>query len=190
MILVPRGTSGAHLQLAQSVASKGWFTYRDLPILSAAPWEGKLYFGTQDGRVCVHTGYIDGQSLTDPDAYTPVQWQVLGAFSNLGSAKWKRVNLVRPLILSDTQRPSFSAEARYDYDQTEIDPVALVLGGTGTWDSAVWDQDIWGGGAYSTLSACGAAGTGVSVAVAIRGTAIGRTVLVGTDVSFTMGGFL
>jgi hypothetical protein len=190
LLLVPKGTGSTTLQLAQSSASRGWFSYTALPILSANAWEGRLYFGTDDGRVCVNTGYLDAVPLADPSAYDPVEWSVLGAFSNLGSPRQKRVSSIRPLLLSDGVTPSYVAAARFDYNQAEIDAVELVLTGDGAlWDTAVWDEDVWGGAAAPAYASSGASGMGVNVAVAIRGTSIARTVLVGVDVAYTQGGF-
>ena len=38
-------------------------------------WEGDLYFGTSDGKVCKNSGYLDAVTLASPTAYTPIQWE-------------------------------------------------------------------------------------------------------------------
>lgn len=191
MLLVPRGNNAETLQLAQSVASRGWFPYSGLPMLSAGVWMGQMYFGTEDGRVCIHTGYVDAVTLADPSDFTPVDWGLTSAFSNLGAPRQKRVQMLRPLLLSDGAPPTVGLAARYKYDLTPVDPVSLVITGEGaTWDSATWDVDVWGGGTPPTQVTRGTTGMGVEVAVAIRGASVGRTVLVGIDVFFTQGGFL
>lgn len=190
MLLVPRGTSTTNVQLAQSSASRGWFLYTGLPMLAAAVWEGQLYFGTADGRVGLSTGYVDEVRLADTSNFQPVEWQVLTGFSNLGSPRQKRVGLIRPLLVSETRNPAVSVAARYNYDQTELDAVSFVLGGPDTWDTAIWDVDVWGGDQLPDFSPRGAGGVGADVAIAVRGSAIARTVLVGLDVTYSSGGFL
>lgn len=190
MLLVPQGTDTDSLQLVQARASGGWFSYRSLPAHSACPWEGQLWFGTEDGRVCVHTGYVDDVKIAD-DTYSEIDWSLITAPSTLGSPRQKRVGLIRPLIRAEAAGSSFEARARYRYDLDELDPVAVVIeGGSGTWDTAVWDEDVWGGATLPTQEFRGGTGVGVEVAIALRGSAISKTVLVSVDVSFQPGGFL
>lgn len=191
MVLTPKATTGADLQLVQAGASKGWFLYRFLPILSGAVWLGQFYFGTQNGRVCVHSGYADNVSLANPKTFSPVDWGFLGAFSNMGAARQKRVSLLRPLIVSDGTNPSYSCQARYDYDTTGITEQSFVtLPSASAWDSVLWDGFTWAGGNPPLQMTSGAVGMGTSVAVAIRGQSLGRTVVVGVDVCWQQGGFL
>lgn len=190
MLLVPTTDGAATEQLAMSLAKKGWARYRDLPIYSAEEWGGKLYFGTADGRVCINDGYTDGRTLDDPDSYTPVQCYMLGSFQHLGSPNQKQVQLIRPRFMADSPTPDFSAVARYDYDTAEPD---VLSGGAGTgnaWDIGEWDTDVWGGDYVASSGIFGAAGMGVNVAIGIRWTATGRTVLVDIDLGLTTGGFL
>ncbi len=156
-----------------------------------AEWEGQLFFGTSDGRVVKNTGYVDGVLLSDATAFTPVEWALISAFSDLGTPSQKQVQMLRPLIRTDGAPPSVSLQARYQYDTSELGPVALALATTGSvWDVAVWDTDVWGGESLPSAPVRGATGMGSAVAVAIRGTAITRTVLVGIEVVYTSGGFL
>jgi hypothetical protein len=185
LLLVPRGGSEVSIQLAQAVAGRGWFLYEELPMLSAAPWVGQLFFGTEDGRVCLNAGYLDAVEL-GVGSYAPVEWRLLTAFNTLGAPRQKQVQLLRPLFLSEGAAPNFAVAARYDYDQTELPSVQLVLGGDDTWDSGTWDDTLWGGRTMVTSESRGASGMGV----AVRGTSVGRTVLVGVDVVFTSGGML
>ena len=191
MVMTPRANTGVDLQLVQAGASKGWFIYRNLPILSGAVWLGDFYFGTQDGRVCIHTGYADNVSLTNPVTFSPVDWGFVGAFSNMGAARQKRVSLMRPIIISDGANPSYAIQARYDCDVTGIDVSALItLPSSSAWDSVVWNQFEWAGVNPPLLMPSGAVGMGSSVAVCMRGQSLGRTVIVGVDVAWQQGGFL
>lgn len=189
IVLIPQGGSSEAEQLVQAVASRGWFRYRGLPIACAEGYEGKLYFGTADGRVCVNEGYLDNVNLAGTD-YDAVDWSLLTSFSTMGTARRKRVVLLRPLVISEATDADYEAQARYDYDQTEVDEVAFTPGGEGTWDTAEWDEDVWGGEYFANSSARGGAGVGGAVAVAVRGTALARTVYVGCDVTFQVGGLL
>lgn len=190
MVMVPTSEGQATEQLTMALASRSWVSYRDLPIYSSAVLAGKLYYGTVDGKVGINDGYVDGITLADPNSYTPVQWALLTSFQNLGNARQKQVKLVRPTFLTDGAQPAYSVEARYRYETTELAPVSQGPASGSVWDTAVWDSAVWGGDLLATQKLNGTTGLGVDVAIAMRGTAIARTTLVGMDVFFEQGGLL
>lgn len=194
MVTVPTVQGQPTEQLVMALASRGWSRYRDLPILSSEVWGGKLYFGTPDGRVLVNDGYVDGVLIPpgDVNAFTPVQWAVLTSFQSLGDGRHKRVELVRPSFLAGGVVSSYRLAARYRYNFAELPPVAgaPVLGGGGTWDDSVWDSDVWAGEYAPTQAVNGTAGIGVEMAVAMRGQATSRTIILGWDVLYSSGGWL
>jgi hypothetical protein len=190
MVTVPEAEGVATTQFMMSLGTRGWSRYRDLPVYSNAVFGGQMYFGTVAGKVCINDGYVDGRPLSAPETYTPVQYSGIGAFFNLGNGRQKQAQLIRPRFLGQSTAPSFEVAARYDFDITELDPVTPGVGGGSTWDSALWDSGVWGGD-YSPSSAVrGAVGMGVNVAMAWRGAAVDRTILVGFEVGYTQGGFL
>lgn len=190
LVTVPTFPGQATEQLVMALAGRAWFRYRDLPIYSCEVWAGKLYFGTVDGRTCVNDGYVDGVMLSDPAAFAPVQWSLLSAYTNLGSVRQKQVQILRPTLLSESAAPSYEVRPQYHYDFTEISPVSATGGGSGTWDGSTWDEDVWSGEYQASQQVRGGVGLGIDMAVAIRGTAVARTVLVGIDVMYTQGGLL
>ena len=192
MVLVPTAVNQASQQLVMSLTTRGWSRYRDIPIgLCAEPWGGTLYFGTEDGRICANDGYVDGVLLSNANAFSAIEWSFLTSFQNLGDPHWKRLEIIRPRVLSQGGNVSFQATARYDWNMTEPSPPTLTLASGGSlWDSALWDVALWGG-AYNTQSVVnGGAGIGSAVAIAIRGSSGARTTITGIDVTFTTGGVL
>lgn len=193
LVTVPTAAGAPTVQLAMSFSGKrGWARYRGLPITSAAVWNNVLYFGTDDGRVCVNQGYVDNVKLDDPNHWTPVEWSLLTAYQNLGNARNKMVVSVRPTVLSEAPTPVVEAFARYNFNLDEPNPPAgaPAIGQPGTWDTAVWDTSLWSGEYTPAQPMQGTTGMGRDVALAIRGTAISRTILVGIDVLFQQGGLL
>lgn len=190
MINVPVGDNTTY-QFVMSLNTKGWSIYRDLPaLLSMESWQGDLYFGTADGRVCKNTGFVDGVTLAAPTVSTPVQFEVLTAFQN-GDQKFKRLHIIRPQFLTQGGNPSFSAGARFDYDFSEAAPVSLNLNATGdVWGTGKWGTAKWSGSSTPTLRPLGGTGCGIAAAVIIRGSATSRTSLVGIDIFYDSGGAL
>lgn len=189
-LLVTLPYDGAQIrQLALSSSAKGWWPWRGLPILSAATWNGELYFGTRDGKVCRNTGYVDNLSRTSSSSYSAVAWSILPAFQNLGRPTQKQLQTIRPTILGGIANASVSATAKYNYDFTEPSaPSGNGGGGAGAWDSGVWDSATWQPDFVATQPILGASGMGREVSVALRGNAIAPTTLVGVDLYYTEGG--
>lgn len=192
LVAVPTLPGQATLQLAWGLAgARAWSVWRGLPLVSAAVWNGEAYFGTTDGCVCRATGYVDAVSLSDPSVYTPVEYSGLTGFQSLGTPRTKRVELLRPTLLSETPNPACRTVAKYSYDLLEpLVPGTYGGGGEGTWDASTWDASLWGGEYMAAQTAVGATGMGREVALAWRGYAISRTTLVGFDVHFNAGGLL
>jgi hypothetical protein len=191
MAIVPVAVNQSTQQLVMSLSTRGWHQYRDMPVgVCAEPWGGTLYFGTEDGRVCVNDGYVDGVTLADPNSYSTVNWSLLTGFSNLGVPNQKRVQLIRPTLLSQGGAISHEAQARYRWNLEEIAGVSASPGSGALWDSALWDQAVWGGQYQAQQRVFGASGVGPEVAIAIRGAASSRMTLTGIDVALDVGGFL
>ena len=66
LLLIPTLEFASSSQLAMSFATLGWCQYRDMPMIAAGIFEGQLYFGTPDGRVCLNSGYADNVTLALP----------------------------------------------------------------------------------------------------------------------------
>lgn len=189
MVLIPSAPGQATTQLVMSFATRGWFQYRGLPIMSACVWGGTVYFGTADGRVCRNTGYVDNVLLSDSTSYSAVGWSVLLGYRNLGNMRQKRIHTIRPRLLSQVPTPLVQATAKYNLDVSEpAAPSGTGAGGPGTWDNSTWDTDVWGGDLTPYAPLLGASGMGRDVAIAMRGNAVCRTVLEGVDVLFEQGG--
>ncbi len=194
LVLIPSApaTTQPTTVLAMSLARRAWSVYPDLPIFSAENFNGTLYFGTNDGRVATHGGFLDGVTLANPAGTgVPIGWSLLTSFQNLGSARKKRVHEIRPHILAQTLQPQYNARARFDFDTSALAAVTGTGNPTGSvWDTAVWDQATWQGDYSETEQVSGSTGIGVNVAIAIKGNANSKTVLAGFDILYEEGGFL
>lgn len=191
IVTVPSADGQPTNQLVMSLTTKGWSKYRNLPMISAEAWKRQLYFGTHDGRIMKSTGYVDNVLLSDPtgNTFTPVDWSLVTR-SAAGVAQ-KIAHQIRTTILSGDAAPLVNAEVRFGYDTSEaaVPPATAVKAAVALWGTAKWDVDAWAGDLNATKRIFGAQGRGPEVAVAVRGLAGNRTVLVGADVMHTEGGF-
>lgn len=191
MINVPAAGESSS-QLVMALTNRSWSQYTGLDIVSNEIFNGVMYFGTRNGKVCQHIDYVDGVLLSDPSAYTPVTCLLLTAFSSLGMPVKKKVNLIRPRLLALGVTPNVAVGAFYDFNlSTPTAPTsATIATGSTVWDSALWDTATWQAEYLATESVKGAQGMGVYAAIGLAFKAITRTIVVGFDVSIETGGML
>jgi hypothetical protein len=181
-------------QLVFNTTQQAWMVQDGIPSLSWAPWQGKEFIGTNDGRVLQWTGPFD----TVPDSLNSstyiqqaIVFYLLTSFQDLGApGKWKRLQFIRPIFVA-SQLPIYQAAARYDFDveiPNAIAPPPATIGAL--WDVAKWDQAEWGGGLVTTQPTIGARGVGRFVAIALSGRADHVCSLVGFDLIGDTGGLL
>lgn len=185
-------SNGENNQLAYSMITKGWSQYRGIPLYSMESWEGKLYFGTPDGRVCINTDYLDAVLLSppasSPSPFLPIHCSGVTKFHN-DNGRQKQVQWIRPTILAESGKTAATFEARYRYNLSEVLSAAgASQPGGSLWGTALWGISVWGGSYATQQNPGGAASMGPDVAIAWRIEAESRTVLVAMDVALTQGG--
>ena len=190
VVTYPTQSEGSTEQLTMSITGRSWST-ANLPIYSAGAYQGKFYFGTIDGRVCLNSGYLDNVQLSDSNSYTEIPFAVITSFQSLGGSN-QMLTMARPYWQSDGGNVAYRLEARFDFDLTRPDAPAPDAGVNvgDVWDTGEWDTAVWAGDYSAVHDLVGATGVGKHVAVAIRGKSLARTVLTGIDISSQRGGFL
>jgi hypothetical protein len=154
-------------------------------------WNGQLYFGTRDGRVALASGYADNVQLANPANLTPIAWSLLTAFQSGGNMRKKQCSTIKVDILSAIANPTLTMVAKYDYDTNEpVDTSSSGSGGPNSWDIALWDKAVWTNDYTPNVVIGGATGMGRSIALAIRGQAISRTIYLNASAIFEQGGDL
>ena len=95
---------------------------------------------------------------------------------------------MRPVFRS-TGSPSYTAEARYDYntDPPTTSGSAPVVSGS-LWDVALWDVGTWISSGSTVKSVVGGTGIGRAMAVAIAGTSDAETLFIRSDLMFDSAG--
>lgn len=184
---VPKRIGFDYAQFVQSLNSKGWAIYRDLPYYTGDTWEGVFYFSDSTGRVLIHDGTQDNVSILGVNGVA-IEWSALSVFQEYGEVgRYKITQFIRPVFLS-AQAPSYAVEARYEYNLSEVLPPPIPSVSTGSvWDVGVWDLALWGGDLFEIEKPVGGSGIGRNVAVAINGSSAATTILVRYDLMFTSG---
>ncbi len=182
LIATPKRVGYDSKQFVQSINSEGWAIYRDIPYFTGDTWQSQFYIGTSDNRVLLHTGSLDNVLLADPDAATSVEWSGIMGFRDYGNpGAYNRTHFIRPVFMAE-QAPTYSVEARYDYDIQEASSPADPVAPSGAlWDSAIWDISLWGGDFQIVDGIRGASGMGRAIAIAINGRSASKTTLLRFD---------
>jgi hypothetical protein len=190
VVNVPATPDQTGQQLVMSLATKGWAQHAGVPMMCMESWRGSLYFGTEDGRVCVNDGYTDGAALDGTGAYA-IDCSILTAYSSMGSARKKRVHMIKPYFSTDGTPPGYRVQARYDFDLAAIGVVPTTpTPPTSSWGTGLWGTAKWGTGTGTESKLKGTTGVGTSVAFILRMTTKTNTTLVGFDALVDAGGYL
>ena len=192
-VITPKETGQPYLQFVYNVATRGWAVFANLPVKTATMWQGKMYFGTDENRVCTYDGYLDRVLLNPAEgSYEPVEWESLSSFQGFGTpAQFKRIHFMRPLFIG-AAIPIYKIVARYDFNLTPpagspiFPPSVGGIWGVGTWDFATWG----GGYVVSQAAPKGGSGLGRYAAIYMRGRSSSELTHVGTDVLYDVGGVL
>lgn len=188
----PQTGSESYIQFIRHTTTNGWGLWRDVPIASFDEWNGKVYFGTKDMRVCVMDVNVDNQLITPVEQINgeSIRFSVLTSYQDLGEPSLKkRGKFSRPYFLA-SQAPSSTTKFRYDYDLNEVLNTSgdVVFQGD-QWDVGLWDTAIW---STTDLSAkfqvSGGFGMGVNVALAMSGASRVETTLISWDIQWDTGG--
>ena len=177
-------------QLTMSLATQGWARHQGVPMTCMESWHGLLYFGTDDGRVCINQGGTDADSIGTA-SNGGIGWSLLTAYTTAGAPNQKRVQMVRPHFVVTDTKPSYAVVARYDFDiddptvQAQISPVSASA-----WDVGLWDTALWAGGVGNERRLVGTWGMGTNVALYLSGTSTTTTTLAGFDILIDQGGLL
>jgi len=187
ILSTPKVTGVSYKQYVQNTSTEGWGIYRDFPYQTAEIWTGDLYVGTSDGRVLLHTGTVDGTTLAGTGS-VQINWSMLTVYQ--GSATQKIPSMVRPYFLGQLP-PAYACKILFDFDINE--PILSLSSSflTGSvWDTGAWDSGVWGGANSATQSVYGTSGIGQNLAIALQGSSIADTRLMGFDIAFMEGGFM
>ena len=192
LINTPQRPNNDYIQFARSITVNGWGFWREVPMLCFAEWNGKVYFGTEDGRVMVMDVFLDDVKITPPLGQlngTPINFSVLTTFQDYGEpALFKRGKYIRPQFLSRDQ-PAATSRFHYDYNLAQILNTANLNTATvGFWDASLWDEALWGSDVPTGYAKAGGGwGMGRTVAIAMNAKSRDETTLISWDVVWDAG---
>ncbi len=162
MLIINVPTNEGIEQYVMNTINKSWarFTGIEAYCFEVAGAVG-MYFGGNGYVGQFFTGYSDNN--TNIVGSTQQAYNYFNARGQL-----KRFTLVRPIFLTDRGLPTVLCGISTDYDtqpltnQLAFNPAS---NNTGVWDTARWDEKLWGGGLVVTKYWQGVTGLGFSASI-------------------------
>lgn len=164
--------SQAH-QYFFGVLSHGWSKLTGWPATAMNNFQGELYYGTVDGKVCkAFTGDTDDELVDGTIGVTP-KWELQSAFvaPNEDRVSLKRPQLVR-VVFQGPSPPEVKLQVNTEWSTVSVPgtpPIALPS--EAKWDLATWDLSTWGSdiNAYSVWVGTEGLGVYFSLRMSVRG---------------------
>lgn len=191
LINCPATTDARNKQYALDTHSLRWSTFSGIPAIAFAEFGGALYFGTEDGQVCVAlSGELDRVLISGGTAAaTYIQATMLSAFNYFESpGQLKRWLMVRPTFVAP-KKPGVAVRMNGDFDSTLPAGIPGFAGFSAyKWDTAKWDTAKWGGKVRTYQPWLGAEGTGYAGSLGMTVVGAGGTRLSSIDFMIEAGG--
>ena len=174
-------------QYCMHTISKAWCSFTGI---NAKCWElsyDQMYFGGD--------GYVGRFWDSYSDDGNNINAEVQQAYSYFDApGQQKRFTMIRPIFQTDNGLPGILVGINTDFDaQNSLGAVSFnaVSSTLGVWDSATWDEDVWGGALSLTKLWQGVTGIGYSGGIIMKVASQGIDVRwVSSDYVMERGGIL
>jgi hypothetical protein len=174
-------------QYCMHTISKAWCSFSDI---SAKCWElsyDEMYFGGNGFVGRFWDSYSDNGNNINADVQ-----QAYSYFDSVGQQK--RFTMIRPIFQTDNGLPAILVGINTDFDaQNSLGSVSFnaISSTLGVWDTALWDEDVWGGNLSLTKLWQGVTGLGYSGGIVMKMASQGIDVYwVSSDYVMERGGVL
>ena len=190
VVKAPRSTT-VYSQWVMNIATGAWSTFSGMPINTWTSYKSVMYFGTEDGDVCIGLiGDKDGVEL-DGTGGQNVRATLQGGFNTFGSsANLKLFDMVRPIFIASAP-PGVAVQINIDYLQNNIYSYPnFVDVDEALWDEAVWSEASWVSATDTYAAWAGVQGLGYygSLKMAVEGKA--GTSYISANVMYKPGGVM
>ena len=191
LIVKPPLIGDVYQQWVMNIQTGAWSTFTGMTMNTWVTYNGQLWFGTSDGKVCLGLKGDKDDANANGSGGTEIMATLQGGFNDFGTpANLKIFSLVKPIFLAE-MNPSVAVQINIDYAQNPIYAnLTYGLDGTYLWDSSYWDNALWFGGEKNFASWAGVQGLGYygSLKMAVVGKA--GTKYVSSALVFQTGGVM
>lgn len=175
---------GSQQQYVMNTITKAWCNFTGWAANCFEVFNDELYFGGN--------GFVGKAWVNNDDAGSNIEADGKQAFNYFGSpGTYKRWTMMRPIV-STNGSPGLLAALNIDFDDGPItSPVSYAPAASGTWNTGLWDQAIWGGGNTIQKQWQGVTGVGYCSAIRLKAVSQGIDVhWISTDLVMEPGSIL
>jgi hypothetical protein len=165
MLLINIPVNGGIEQFVMNTISKAWSSFNAINTTCWEMHEDNIFFGGADGTVYQ---FWDGYDDNGSNINAEVQ-QAYTYFDDPGQNK--RFTMVRPTFQTRDGFPTILAGVNTDFSvQNNLGAISYNpnINTLGKWNSAIWDQDLWGGYLQVSKFWQGVTGIGYSAGIVMK----------------------
>lgn len=189
---VPTTAAVEYTQYVLYTNTNTWSLIKGVPMNgSMCIANNQMYFGTDDGRVCLaYEGYFDNVPLGDTVG-DGVYGKIQPSYNYFGTPGVnKQFLMVRPTFMA-SDRPSVVVTMLADFKIIPATGIPITSSASGSlWDVSHWDEAVWGGSLNVYADWYGAEAVGYTGSLVIDTTCPGDTFLASIDYLVELGGVL
>jgi len=192
VVSIPETASDVARQFVMNIQTGAWGEYGLLATCFGV-YRGTVYFGTAEGAVFAHDVKNPARDNVDYDGSggTPIISSFLTAFNYYGDpTTLKHYKLLRPIVQASLE-PVIRATLALDFqlrDTTTFYTPQPPTTGSSEWDSALWDEGVWGNQLTIYRPWTSVIGLGFCAAVRVQLTTVAPTSFVAYETVFETGG--
>jgi len=189
VITTPNTAESVDYQYVMSMITNEWTTFSGVPMNAVNTISGFVLSSDLLGNV-----FIDFVTPLDKINFCSlggigITGFVQPAFSYFGnSGAYKHFLMVRPTFLSSGD-PAVSLQMNTDFSSNApVSNPAIPASTTSKWDTALWNQSVWGGAMKTVHQWDGVVGAGFAGSLAMKVVGEGGTIFASTDYMYEVGG--
>lgn len=155
---IPTISNVQQVQYVMNMLTGAWCQFTNWNANCFELYNQVLYFGDNSGNVnLAYQGGADLVTAIPADMQCAFNW-----FDDPG--RLKKMTMVQPLMTADGAiAPSIAIDV--DFSNSAPSQTSQVVNPGATWDNAIWDTDVWGGGLVQVTNWLSAQGVGKALAV-------------------------
>ena len=147
LLKTPKKLDGTYSYYVMNVQTGAWGQITQMPMLCAATKNNQLFFGTEQGTVCLgFAGDEDGVTF-DGGSGAPILGKYLGGYSDFGKAgMYKIFQMFRPFF-NAISGPNVNAKmvTGYDLQFPNLEGEYLADDNVGKFNVSAWNRCVWAG---------------------------------------------
>lgn len=190
ILITPHNKVSDSKQYFFGALSRAWCDFRGLDMAAAEEYDGDLFYGTLNGTICKAFFGASDDQLSDGTPGRTIVGEIQSSFIAPGDDP---ISLKRPLLIQPTFQssapPQIKAQINTEWSFGSVaGSPPYAPNAQSLWDSALWNQGVWGGRDNVYMAWLGAEGLGSYFSLRMSVVGAPGTLYTGCKVIYEPGG--